>query len=142
MFFIFLNFFCYFFLEFSSPGQVGMEFGTKFFSLFLRLSHLGLDRNKVGMMFFNFLNFFVIIFLIFLPKSGQEWNSGLKLFTRILGLCQPGLDKNNVGKVFFNFLNFFAIFLEFSCPGRVGTKFGTKIFFSPSRPISSRFGQK
>ena len=35
---------------------------------------------------------------------------------------------------------FLLFFFEFSYPGRVGTEFGAKIFFSLSRPISSRFG--
>jgi len=65
MIFNFLNFFAIF-LEFSSPGQVGTEFVTKFFfSLFLNLFHPGLDRNNAGMMFFNFFNFVAIFFGIF-----------------------------------------------------------------------------
>ena len=59
MFFNFLNFFAIF-LEFSCPGCVGMEFGTKIFFHFLGISHLGLKSNSVGMMFFNLLNFFGI----------------------------------------------------------------------------------
>ena len=43
---------------------------------------------------------------------------------------------------FFNFLNFFVIFYGNGSPAWLGTKFGTKIFFSLSRPISSRFGEK
>ena len=50
--------FLLFFLEFSSPGWIGTVFITKFFSLFLGLSSLGLERNIARMMFFNFLNFF------------------------------------------------------------------------------------
>ena len=65
MIFNFLNYFTIF-LEFSSLGRVGTEFGTKFFfSPFLNLSHPGLDRNIARMMFFNFLNFFAIFFGIF-----------------------------------------------------------------------------
>ena len=57
------------FLEFSCPGWVGTEFGTKFFFFFLGLSYPSTDRNKAGMMFFDFLNFFPIFFGIFLPGS-------------------------------------------------------------------------
>ena len=41
--------------------------------------------------------------------------------------------------IFWIFLLFFS---EFSCPGWVWTEFWTKIFFSLSRPIASRFGYK
>ena len=51
MFFNFLLFF----LEFSIPGRVGMEFGKNFFfSLFLDLSQPGLDRNNARMKFLKF----------------------------------------------------------------------------------------
>ena len=70
-----------------------------------------------------------------------ERDSELKFFSLFLGLPQPVSDRNNAGINFFNFLNFFTIFfLEFSNLGWAGTEFGTKIFFSLSRPISSRFG--
>ena len=36
-------------------------------------------------------------------------------------------------------MNFFAIFLEFSSLGKVWTEFGTKMFFSLSRPVSFPF---
>jgi len=52
------------------------------------------------------------------------------------------LDRNNAGINFFNFLNFFAFFFwEFSSLGWVGTEFGTKSFFSLSKPISSRLAK-
>ena len=44
---------------------------------------------------------------------------------------------------FLIFLIFFLLlFSEFSCRGRSWTKFGTKIFFSFSRPIQTPFGLK
>ena len=70
-YFILLGF-VLFFLEFSCLGRVGKEFGTKIFSLFLGLSHLGLEWNNARMMFFNFLNFFSIFFGIFLPRLGRN----------------------------------------------------------------------
>ena len=65
MFFSFLNFFLFFFLEFSNCCLVGMEFRTIFFFSFFGLYQPSLDRNISGMMFFNFLNFFAIFFGIF-----------------------------------------------------------------------------
>ena len=148
IFFNFLNIFAIFFF-WNFLARVGQEWNSrlKYFSLFLGLSHPGLDRNNNGMMLFNFLDFFAISFGIFLhfffwnflAQVGQERNLGLKLFSLFLGLCQHGLDKNNAGMIFFNFL----IFLEVSFPGRVGTEFGTKIFFSLFVGLSHpRFGQK
>ena len=114
--------------------------GLKFFSLFLGQFHSGLDRNNARLMFFNFFNFFPILFLNFLAQAEKERNSGLKFFSLFLDLSNPVLDRNNAGMMFFSiFLKFFT---EFSCPGWVGTEFGTKIFFSLSRPISSQFGLK
>ena len=49
-----------------------MEFGIKFFSLFLGLSHPVLAKNIAGKRFSNFLNFFAIFFGIFLPGSSMN----------------------------------------------------------------------
>ena len=54
--------FLLFYPKFSYPGLVWTEFGTKFFFLFLGLSHLVLAINNAGKRFFNFLNFFAIFF--------------------------------------------------------------------------------
>ena len=125
-FLIFFNFFW----EFSSQGRVGTEYGTKTFFSILGQSPPGLDRNNAVMMCLTFLNFFAIFFGNFLAKVGWEWNLGLKFFSFFLGLCYPTFNRNNAGMMFFISLNFFAIFfLEFSCPGWVGTEFGTKTFF-------------
>ena len=142
MFFNFLNIFAIFFGIFQ-PGSVGTEFWVKIFYLFLSLSHSVLDRNNAGMRFFNFLNFFAFFFWNFPAPVEQERNLELKLFSLFLGLFQPVLDRNNARMMFFNFLNFFVIFfLEFSSLARVGTEIVTKIVFTLSRPISSRFRQK
>ena len=90
----------------------------------------------------GFFNFFFNFFGNFLARVEYERNSGLNFFSLFLYLFHPVMAKNNAGKGFFNFLNFFAIFLEFSSSGWIGTEFGTKIFFSLSRPVSSRFGKK
>ena len=127
-----------FFSEFSCPGRVWTEFGTKIF-LFLCLFQPVFDRNNAGINFFNFLNFFATFFTIFFP--GRVWTEfGTKFFFPFFGISHPILAKNNAGKRFFNFFNFLLFFSEFSFRSRLWTKFGTIIFFfSLSRPISSRF---
>ena len=139
-FFNSLIFFFYFFQNFLARVECELNSGLKFFFLFFSLSHPVLAKNKAGETFFSFLNFFTVFFLNFLVCVEYERNPGLKFFSLFLGLSHPVFAKNNARKRFFNILNFFAILLEFSCPGRVWTVFGTKIFFSLSRPISSRFG--
>ena len=99
-----------------------------------------LDKNNAEKRFFSFSNFFAIFFRNFLARVEYERNSGLKFFSFFLGLSHPVLGKNIARKRFFNFLNFLLFFSKFSCPGRVCTEFGTKIFISLSRSISSSFG--
>ena len=125
-----------FFLEFSSPSWAWTEFRTKFFFSFLAYLIPVLAKNNVGKVFFNFLIFFLFF------SEFYFWNSGLKFFSLFFVLFNPVLAKNNAGKGFLNFLNFLLFFSEFSSPSQVWTEFGTKIFFSPSRPISSRSGWK
>ena len=62
--------FLLFFLEFSRLGREGTKFGTKiFFSLFLGLSQLDLDRNNARMMS---INLFAILFGILYPGSSRN----------------------------------------------------------------------
>ena len=137
--FLIFSIFLQFFSEFSCPGGVRTEFGSKIFLSFS--AYLIPFWLKIsGKRFFNFFKFFCYFFRNFLPLVEYERNSGVKFFSRFLGLPHLLLAKNNVGKRFFNFSNFFAILLEFSCLSRVWTEFETKIFFSLSWPISSRFG--
>ena len=140
-FFNFLNFFTIFYFEFSSSGEVGTEFGSRIlfsFSAYLIPFWLNV-QPEIG--FFNFLIFFFSFFRNLLPRVEYERNSGINFFFLFLGLSQPVLDRNNVGINLFNFLNFFTIFyFAFSCLGWVGTEFGSKIFFSLSRPLSSDSG--
>ena len=93
------------FLEFYYSGWVGTEFRTKFFFLFLGLSHPVLDRNNAGMMYFNFLNFFAIFFLEFSSQGRvcTEFGTKTSFFSLFLGLFHPGLDRNNAGMMFFYF---------------------------------------
>ena len=120
-------FFFYFFRNFLA--HVGCERNSrlKFFSLFLGLSYPVLSKNNAGKGFFNFLNFFGTFFGIFLPWSCVNGIRNKFFFFLFLGLSHPVLSKNNAGNGFFNC--FFYFFSEFSCPGRVWTEFGTKIFF-------------
>ena len=61
----------------------------------------------------------------------------MKFFSLFLGLCHPSLYRNCVRMMFSNFLNILAVFFGNGRPARVGTEFGTKIFFSLSRPLST-----
>ena len=133
-----------FFLEFSSLGWVGTEFGSKFFFfLFLSLSHPVCAKNNSRKKFLMFQIFLLFFFRNFLAGDEHERNSGLKFFSCFLGLSHLVLAKNNSGKRFFNFLNFLAFFFsEFPCTGRVWTEFRNKFFFSHSCPLPTRFGQK
>ena len=135
----------------------------EFFYYFLfGIFKLGLGRNRIRVLnfffsfsaylipfwlkimpeigFVNFLIFFFYFFRNFLARVEYERNSGLNLFSLFLHLSHPILAKNNAGKEFFNFFDFFIFFSEFSCPVRVWTEFGSKIFFFLSPPISSHFG--
>ena len=133
--------FCYFFRNFLPRVEYERNSSLNFFLSFSANLIPFWQKIIPERGFLNFLNLFAICFWNFLARVESERNSGLNFFFLFLGLSYPILDKNNAGKGFFNFLNFFAIFFfEFSCPGWVWTKFGTKIFFSLSRPILSRFG--
>jgi len=125
-----------FFSEFSFPGPIWTEFGTKFFFFILGLSQPILDRNNPEINFLNFLNFL----WNFLPRDECKQNSGLKVFSLFFGQSHPVFTKNNARKRFLIFSIFLLFFSEFSSPGRVRTEFWTKRFFSLSRPTSSRFG--
>ena len=71
-FLIFWIFLLFFFWNFLARVECEWNSGLKFFSLFLSLSQLGLDRNKVRMVFFTFLNFFAIFLGVFYPGSGWK----------------------------------------------------------------------
>ena len=128
--------FLLFFSEFSCLGWIWTEFGTKIFS---SLSHpiSVLAKNNSGMWFFNFFNFFAIYFGIFLPWSSINGIRDKNFFLSFSATLNPFSIEIMLELTFWIFLLFF--FLEFSSLGWVGTEFGTKIFFSLSQPISSRF---
>ena len=139
-FFIFWFFFAIFFSQFSSPGRVWTEFGTKiFFSLFQPISPI-LANNNAGKRFFLIFWIFLIFFLNFLAVVEYDQNLGLKFFSLFLVLSHPVLANNNAGKQFFIFSICLQFFSEFSFPAWVGTEFGTKFFFSLSWPLSTLFG--
>ena len=109
--FLIFEFFCYFFRNFLARVESERNSGLKFYSLFLGLSHPGLDRNNGGMMFFNCLNFFTIFFGIFLLGSGRtEFRT--KIFFIFLGLA-----------IFF-FLELFELFFTLTPP--ITLQFGQK----------------
>ena len=98
-FLIFWIFLLFFFLQFSPPGWVWAEFGSKIIlsisrsiSSYLVLFLLKLTTESC---FLIFLNFFAIFFRNFLPRVEYERNWGLKLFSLFLGLSNPNLAKNN-----------------------------------------------
>jgi len=72
---------------------------------------------------------FLLFFWNFLARVEYKRNSGLKFCFHFVALYLPVLAKNNAGNRFYNFLNFFTIVFGISCPGRLWTEFGTKIFF-------------
>ena len=135
-----MNFFANFFSEFSFRGQVWTEFGTK--SFFLPFSAYLIPfwlKIMPERGFLKFLNFFAIFFEIFLPGSSSSeiraWNIFLPFTAYLIQFWLEILPERGL-LIFWIFL---LLFLEFSCRGRVWTEFGIKIFFSLSRPISSRF---
>ena len=136
----FFNFFN-FFWEFSSPGQVWTEFGSKiFFSLFFGRSPPILAKNNARKSFFKFFIRFCFCFWNFFARVGYEQNSELNFFFLFLGLFHPILARNNPGKRFFNFINFFAIFFGNSLPRakyerNSGLKFFFPLFFGRSTLI-------
>ena len=84
--FLIFSIFLLFFSEFSSPGRVWTEIGTKFFFfLFLGLSHPVLAKTTAEKRFFNFLIFFFYFFRNFLAQAEYERNSGLNFFSFFLG---------------------------------------------------------
>ena len=136
-FFNLLNFFAIFFGIFFLGSSVN---GIRDWNFFLSFLAYIIPFNA-GKGFFNFLNFLAFFFRYFLTRVEYERNLGINFFFLFLGLPQPVLDGNNDRINFFSFFNFFTIFyLEFFSSGWVGTEFGSKIFFSLSRPISSRYG--
>ena len=110
----FLIFWLFFFLfssEFSCPGRIWTEFGSKFF-FFSFLAYLIPFWLKIMLeWFFNFFIFFFYFFRNFIARVQYENNSGLKFFFLFLSLYQPIFATNNVRKRFFIILNFFAIFI-------------------------------
>ena len=138
-FFNFLNYLALFFENFLARVVQEWNSGQNFFSHILSLSQPSLDRNNARMKFLNFLNFFAIVLGILLPGSRRNGISDEIVFFSFSAYLNPIWIENNARMKFFSF---FIIFLEFSIPGQVQTEFGTKFFFSLSRPISAQIGQK
>ena len=132
------GFWIFFGIFFPGPSTNGIR-DKKFFlafSAYLITFWLKIMAERVFLIFFIFFLFF----WKFLSRVEYELNLGLKFFCLFFGLSHPVLAKKNARKRFFNFLIFFLFLSELSWLGRVWTEFGTKCFFSLSRPISSRFG--
>ena len=104
--FLIFQIFLLFFSEFSCPGRLWTEFGTKIFLSFLAFLNpfwLKIIPEKGFLIYCYF-------FRNFLGRVEYERNSKLKFLSLFLGLSHPLLAKNNAGRRFFNFLNIFAIF--------------------------------
>ena len=132
-FLIFWIFLLFFFEIFFPKPSMNRNRGKNFFSLFLGLSTLVLAKYITGKRFFNF---FAIFFGIFFPRPSMNGNRGKTFFLSFSAYLLPFWLKIIPERDFLIFLLFFS---EFSCPGQVRKEFGTKIFFSISRPISSHF---
>ena len=87
--------------------------------------------------FLNFLSFFAIFFGIFLPGSSSSGIRAWNIFLPFPAYLIPFWLEIFPERGFLIFWIFLLLFLEFCWQGRVWTEFGTKIFFSLSRPISS-----
>ena len=124
------------------PGSSmnGIRDKSIFLSFSAYLIPFSLKNNTRKRFFFYFLNFLAIFFGIFLPWSSMNRIRDYNFFLSILGYLTPSWQKIMLERGFLIFSIFFLFFSEFSFPGRVLVEFGTKIFFSFSRPISSRFG--
>ena len=132
-----------FFSEFSGPGRVWTEFGTKFFfSLFLGLCHPVLSKNKAGKRFFNFLNFFAISFGIFI--LGRVWTEfGTKIFffsfSAYVSLFFLKIMPDRGFLIFWFFFNFFWNFLaRVKYERKSGGNFFFLHFFGLSHPVLAK----
>ena len=136
-----MNFFAIFvgiFLPESGMNEIRDKI---FFSLLLVLSQPGLAKNNVRKRFFiYFFLFFGYFFQSFLVGVECERNSGLKFFSLFVSLSHPVLVYIILERGFLVFWIFLLFFSKFSSPSWVWTEFGTKIFFSLSRPLSALFG--
>ena len=137
----FFYFFCYFPRNFLARVECERNSGLNIFSPFLGLSHLVLVRNTAGKMYFNFLNYFDIIFAILFPGPSMNGIRDLNFFFfSFSASLSPFWIEIKPELSFLIFWIFLLFCLEFYYPGRVWTEFGTKIFSSLSRAITSRFG--
>ena len=139
--FLFVWIFFLFFSEFSSPGWVWTEIGTKIFFLSSSAYLLPFWLKIIPERDFLIFLFFFLFFSKF-SRPIRVWTEfGKKIFSLFLGLSRPILAKNNAGKGFFNFLIFFLYFFrKFLARAEYERNSGLKFFFSLSRPISSPFG--
>ena len=121
--------FLLFFSEFSCPGRVWTEFGTKIFlsfSAYLIPFWLGI-MPEIG--FLIFLIFFKF-FRNFLAWVKYERNSGLIFLSLFFGLSHPVLAINNAGKRFFNFFEFICYFFwNFHTLVDYERNLGLKVFY-------------
>ena len=128
-FYNFLNFFAIFYGNFLARVWWEQNSEQKIFSLFLDLSHPGLDRNNARIMFFNFWNFFAICFWIFFPGLGGNGIQDKNCYLSFSAYLIPVWIEIMPEWRFLVFLKFLPFFLEFSSQGWDGTELGLNFFF-------------
>ena len=129
VFFNFLNFFPFFFFEFSITRREGTEWNEIFF-----LSHSHPFPNNfrqkcwnIGIfLYFEFFGYFFEILYYALSRNETERKF---LFYLIHILLEPILAWNVAILVFFYFLNFLAVFWKFCITRWVGTKRNDNLYF-------------
>ena len=135
-----MNFFTIFFQNFLSRVVYERNSGLKFFSPFLSLCHPVLAKNIAGKRFFRFFWIFLQFFSEFSFRGPVQEEFRHKIcFLPFSAYLIPFWLEVLPEIGFLIFWIFSLFFSEFFCRGREWTELGPKIFFSLTRPISSRF---
>ena len=129
-----------FFRNFLARVEYERNSGLKFFSNLFGFSHPILVKTNAEKRFYKFFEFFYYFFGIFLPWSSMNGIRDKNFVFSFSAYLIPFWLKILLGRGFIIFGIFLLFYSEFSCLGRVWTKFETKIFFSLFRPITSRYG--
>ena len=135
--------FLHFFLEFSCPGRVWTEFGTKFFFFVsLGLSHPVSAKNIAGKRFFNLLNFSLFFSEFSCPgRAWTEFGNKFFFFLSFWAFLIPFRLKILPERGFFNFLNFLLFFWNFLARFEYERNSRIKffsLFFSLSHPVLAK----
>ena len=132
--------FLLFFSEFSCRGRVWMEFRTKIFSLSFSASLSPFWIEIKPELSFLIFWIFLLFCLEFYYPGRVNGIRDKNFFLSFPGYHIPFQLKIMLDRGFLIFWIFLLFFSEYSSPGRVWMEFRSKIFFSLSQPISTRFG--